>query len=259
MENKKKVALITGAGGYIGGECAVTLAKEGKTVAVCDINEAGIHATVERILALGGEAKGYLIDVTDPEDVDRVVAEVVRDFGRLDIAIHVAGGSARIAQREGKEVRYVDLYEQDPYVIDRVLQVNLYGAIWVSRAAARVMVKQGEGGRIVCFSSIIAQNGLAHCADYAAAKGGVISLVKALAKELGPHGITVNAVLPGLVRRPTDPDDEHYAKTNVLGRKCLGSEVADLVAFIVSEKAGFITGAEHIIDGGRRLSQRGSD
>ena len=129
----------------------------------------------------------------------------------------------------------------------------------MSRAAARVMVKQGEGGRIVCFSSIIAQNGLAHCADYAAAKGGVISLVKALAKELGPHGITVNAILPGLVHRPTDPDDEHYKTSNFLGRKCLGSEVADLVSFVVSEKAGFITGAEHIIDGGRRLSQRGSD
>ena len=114
------------------------------------------------------------IDVTDPKDVDRVVSEIVKDFGRLDISIHVAGGSARIA---GAGTKYVDLWEQDPYVIDRVLQVNLYGAIWVSRAAARVMVSQGEGGRIVCFSSIIAQNGLAHCADYAAAKGGVISLV----------------------------------------------------------------------------------
>lgn len=253
---KRQVALITGAGGYIGGECAVTLAREGKTVAVCDINEAGIAATVARIKEFGGEAKGYLIDVTDPTDVDRVVSEVVRDFGRLDISIHVAGGSARIA---GKDVKYVDLHEQDSSVIDRVLQVNLYGAIWVSRAAARVMVKQGEGGRIVCFSSIIAQNGLAHCADYAAAKGGVISLVKALAKELGPHGITVNAILPGLVHRPTDPDDEHYKTSNFLGRKCLGSEVADLVSFVVSEKAGFITGAEHIIDGGRRLSQRGTD
>lgn len=255
MENKK-IALITGAGGYIGGECAVTLAKEGKAVAVCDINEAGIAATVERIKALGGEAKGYLIDVTDPKDVDRVVNEVVKDFGRLDIAIHVAGGSARIA---GKDAKYVDLHEQEEYVIDRVLQVNLYGAIWVSRAAARVMVKQGEGGRIVCFSSIIAQNGLAHCSDYAAAKGGVVSLVKSLAKELGPHGITVNAVLPGLVQRPTDPESERFLTTNVLGRKCLGSEVADLVAFVVSEKAGFITGQEHIIDGGRRLAMKGSD
>ena len=253
---KKQVALITGAGGYIGGECAVTLAKEGKVIAVCDISEAGIAATVERIKEFGGDAKGYLIDVTSPSDVDRVVNEVVKDFGRLDIAIHVAGGSARIA---GKDVKYLDLWEQEEYVIDRVLQVNLYGAIWVSRAAARVMVAQGEGGRIVCFSSIIAQNGLAHCSDYAAAKGGVVSLVKSLAKELGPHGITVNAVLPGLVQRPTDPDSENYTKTNVLGRKCLGSEVADLVSFVVSEKAGFITGQEHIIDGGRRLAMKGSD
>jgi 3-oxoacyl-[acyl-carrier protein] reductase len=253
---QKKIVLITGAGGYIGGECAVTLAREGKKIAVCDINEAAIAMTVARIEEFGGEAKGYVIDVTDPKDVDRVVAEVVKDFGRLDIAIHVAGGSARIA---GKDAKYVDLHEQEEYVIDRVLQVNLYGAIWVSRAAARVMVHQGEGGRIVCFSSIIAQNGLAHCSDYAAAKGGVVSLVKSLAKELGPHGITVNAILPGLVQRPTDPESERFMTTNVLGRKCLGSEVADLVSFVVSDKAAFITGQEHIIDGGRRLAMKGSD
>ena len=256
MENKKKVALITGAGGYIGGECAVTLAREGKKIAVCDINEAAIAMTVARIEEFGGEAKGYVIDVTDPKDVDRVVAEVVKDFGRLDISIHVAGGSARIA---GKDVKYLPLHEQDEYVIDRVLQVNLYGAIWVSRAAARVMIEQGEGGRIVCFSSIIAQNGFATASDYAAAKGGVVSLVKSMAKELGLHGITVNAILPGLVRRPTDPDSDHYARSNFLGRKCLGSEVADLVSFVVSEKASFITGQEHVIDGGRRLAMRGSD
>ena len=83
--------------------------------------------------------------------------------------------------------------------------------------------------------------------------------MKSMAKELGPHGITVNAILPGLVQRPTDPDSERYAQTNVLGRKCLGSEVADLVSFVVSEKAAFITGQEHIIDGGRRLAMKGSD
>ena len=255
MDNKK-VALITGAGGYIGGECAVTLAREGKAVAVCDINEAGINATLERIRTLGGEAKGYLIDVTDYKDVDRVVCEVVRDFGRLDISIHVAGGSARIA---GKDAKYLPLAEQDPAVIDRVLQVNLYGALWVSRAAARVMAEQGEGGRILNFSSLVAFNGLRLCVDYAASKGGVISMTKALAKELGAHGITANSVAPGVVERPDVPETEYTFKSNFLGKKCLASDVAALVSFLASEKAGFITGQTYIIDGGRGLAMKGSD
>jgi NAD(P)-dependent dehydrogenase (short-subunit alcohol dehydrogenase family) len=253
---KRQVALITGAGGYIGGECAVTLAREGKKIAVCDINEAGIAATVARIKEFGGEAKGYLIDVTDPADVDRVVSEVVRDFGRLDISIHVAGGSARIA---GKDAKYLPLIEQDPAVIDHVLQVNLYGAFWVSRAAGKVMVAQGEGGRIINFSSIIAFNGFPSCTDYAAAKGGVVSMTKALAKEMGAHGITVNSVAPGLVHRPNEPDSDHYVKSNFLGKKCLGEDVANLVSFLTSEKAGFITGQTYIIDGGRSLAMKGND
>ena len=204
---QKKVALITGAGGYIGGECAVTLAREGKRIAVCDINEAGIATTVARIAEFGGEAKGYVIDVTDPKDVDRVVSEVVKDFGRLDISIHVAGGSARIA---GKQAQYVPLVEQEDYVIDRVLKVNLYGAFWVSRAAARVMIKQGEGGKIINFASAVALNGLKTCCDYAASKGGVMSLTKALAKELGPYKINVNSVAPGIVQRPGENDESPY-------------------------------------------------
>lgn len=256
MENKKKVALITGAGGYIGGECAVMLAAEGYEIAVIDVNEAGIEKTLQRIEKIGGKAKGYTVDVTDYKDVDRMVDEIVKDFGRLDASIHVAGGSARIA---GKDTKYLPLIEQDPAVINHVLQVNLYGAFWVSRAAARVMVNQGEGGRIINFSSLIAFNGFANCTDYAAAKGGVVSMTKALAKELGAHNITVNSVAPGLVHRPTDPDSDHYAKTNFLGRKCLGEEVANLVSFLASDKAGFITGQTYIIDGGRGLAMKGSD
>ncbi len=256
MENTKRVALITGAGGYIGGECAVTLAKEGCAVAVCDINEAAVKKTVDRIEALGGSAKGYLMDVTDSKDVDRAVEQIVKDFGRLDISVHVAGGSARIA---GPEAIYRPLIDQEDYVIDKVLKINLYGAFWVSRAAARVMVKQGEGGRILNFASLVAFNGLRCCADYAASKGGVISMTKALAKELGEYGITVNAVAPGVVQRPDVPETEYTFKSNFLGKKCLASDVANLVEFLSSEKARFITGQTYVIDGGRGLAMKGSD
>lgn len=250
-----KVAFITGAGGYIGGETALTLARSGVSVAVCDINEETVNNTVDRIVEIGGTAKGYVFDVTDSKDVDRVVDEIVSDYGRLDIMVHIAGGSARIAG--GK---YVPLVEQEDYVIDRVLKVNLYGAFWASRAAARIMIKQGEGGKIINFSSAVGFNGLVGCSGYAASKGGVISLTKSLAKELGPHKINVNSVAPGVVMRPEENGgDDRALNTNLLGEKCYASDIANLVEFLVSDKAKFITGQTYIIDGGRTLSMKGTD
>lgn len=257
----KKVAFITGAGGYIGSETALTLAKNGISVAVCDINGETVDRTVDRILEIGGTAKGYVFDVTDSKDVDRVVDEIVNDFGRLDIMVHIAGGSSRIA---GPNAKYVHLVEQEDYVIDRVLKVNLYGALWVSRAAARVMIKQGEGGKIINFSSAVGLNGLKGACEYAASKGGVISLTKALAKELGPHKINVISVAPGVVCRSdidtTTEYGKHYAyETNLFGESCTAQDIADLVEFLVSDKAKFITGQTYVIDGGRSLSMKGTD
>ena len=257
MKNIERTAIITGAGGYIGGETAVTLAKQGIKIAVCDINSETIEKTVKRIEDIGGCAKGYIMDVTDSKNVDEVISNIVNDFGRIDISIHIAGGSARIA---GKDARYVPLVEQEDYVIDRVLKVNLYGAFWVSRAAARVMIKQGDGGKIINFSSAVGLNGLACCCDYAASKGGVIALTKSLAKELGQYKINVNSVAPGVVMRPEEQGgDERALKTNVLGEKCLASDVANLVEFMVSDKSDFITGQTYVIDGGRSLSMKGTD
>ena len=253
----KKVAFITGAGGYIGSEVALTLAKSGVSVAVCDINEESVKRTVDRITDLGGVAKGYAFDVTDSQDVDRVVGEIVRDLGRLDIMVHVAGGSARIA---GKDAKFVPLVSQEDYVIDRVIKVNLYGAIWASRAAARVMIKQGEGGRIINFSSAVGLNGLKCCADYAASKGGVMSLTRSLAKELGEYKITVNSVAPGVVCRPEENvSHERMYGTNILGEKCTAEDIANLVEFLASDKARFITGQTYVCDGGRTLSMKGTD
>ena len=252
-----KVAFITGAGGYIGGETAVTLAKQGIKIAVCDINPETIKKTVERIEKIGGTAKGYVFDVTDSKDVDRVVDEIVKDFGRLDIMVHIAGGSARIA---GKDAKYLPLVEQEDYVIDRVLKINLYGAFWASRAAARIMIKQGEGGKIINFSSAVGLNGLVGCCDYAASKGGVISLTKSLAKELGPYKINVNSVAPGIVMRPEEKGgDERALNTNLLGEKCTATDIANLVEFLVSDKSRFITGQTYVCDGGRTLSMKGTD
>ena len=252
-----KTAFITGAGGYIGSETAISLAKQGINIAVCDVNEEAIEKTVSKIKELSGNAIGYVADVTDSKSIDDAVNKAYNDFGSLDIMVHVAGGSARIA---GKDARYVPLVEQEDYVIDRVIKTNLYGAFWVSRAAARIMIKQGKGGKIVNFSSAVGINGLVGCCDYAASKGGVMSLTKALAKELGPYKINVNSVAPGIVMRPEENGGSDRAlKTNLLGEKCEASDIANLVEFLVSDKARFITGQTYVCDGGRTLSMKGTD
>lgn len=251
----EKTAFITGAGGYIGTQTAITLAREGINIAVCDISEKSVRSTVDKVNAMGGNAKGYVSDVTDSTAIEYAVRKAAADFGGLDIMIHIAGGSARIAG--GK---YVPLVEQDENVIDRVLKVNLYGALWTNRAAAKIMIKQGRGGKIINFASAVGINGLSTCCDYAASKGGVMSLTKSLAKELGPYKINVNAVAPGVVMRPEEGNDDYRAtKTNLLGEKCTAEDIANLVAFLASDKARFITGQTYVCDGGRTLSMKGTD
>lgn len=256
----KKVAFITGGAGFIGTATAITLAKAGIAVAVGDINREAVDKVVNQIRENGGEAIGLVYDVANSAEVNEAVDETVKAFGRLDIMVHVAGGSARLAG-EGK---YAHLVDQTDEVIDKVLKVNLYGAFYASRAAARVMVEQGEGGRIINFASTVGINGLAGAVDYAASKGGIMSFTKALAKELGPHKITVNAIAPGVVCRPevdtTTPDGHHYAyETNFLGEKCTAEDIAYMVEYLASDKARMITGQTYVIDGGRALSMKGSD
>ena len=250
-----KTAFITGAGGYIGSQTAVTLAEKGINIAVCDINEETVERTVELVRRKGGSARAHIADVTDSKNIEAAMQNAADDFGSLDIMVHIAGGSARIAG--GK---YVPLTEQEDYVIDRVLKVNLYGAFWASRAAARIMIKQGRGGKIVNFASAVGFNGLECCCDYAASKGGIMSLTKSLSKELGRYKINVNAVAPGVVMRPEeDGGSDRALKTNVLGEKCTAEDIANLVDFLVSDKARFITGQTYLCDGGRTLSMKGSD
>jgi len=251
-----KTAIITGAGGYIGSATAKELASQGINIAVCDINEATLQKTVDAIIEAGGSAKGYVIDVTNSADVDRVVNEVKNDFGTVDISIHIAGGSARIA---GDKASYGHVTEKTDECFDIVMKVNLYGAFYLSRAAARIMKEQGTGGKIINFSSIVGLNGLKGSCDYAAAKAGVMGLTKVMAKELSPFGINVNSVAPGVVARPEATDPHYIYETNLLGQKCEATDIADLVSFLVSDKAKFITGQTYIIDGGRSLSMKGSD
>ena len=256
FELNGKTAIVTGAGGYIGSEVAVTLAKQGAKVAVCDLNEQAIENTLARIREIGGEAKGYLLDVTDSQSVNQTVDSVCKDFGGVDISVHVAGGSARLAGAN----RYARIVDQADEVIDKVLKVNLYGAIYLARASGKKMIEQGRGGRIISFSSAVGLNGLAYCGEYGASKGGVVAFTKTLAKEVGEYGITANSVCPGVVMRPEETGGDGRALgTNFLKRKCLASDVAGFVAYLVSPEAGFVTGQNCVIDGGRTLAMKGTD
>ena len=255
MRFENKVAFITGGGGYIGGETAYMFAKEGASVAICDVNEQALMDKLDRIKTLGVKAKGYLIDVTDSESVNDVVATVIKDFGKIDISVHVAGGSARIA---GPNV-FAHLIDQKDYVIDKVLKVNLYGAMYVARAVGKYMVTNGVKGRIISFSSVVGQNGLIGCSDYAAAKAGVSAFTKSFAKEVSPKGITANCVAPGIVQRPGEENNEYSKRTNFLGEICTAEDVGNVVLFLASDEARFITGQTYVIDGGRGLAMKGSD
>ncbi len=250
-----QTAFITGAGGYIGGTTARMLASEGAKVAVCDITKENCERTVSDIIAAGGTAIAVPADVTDSASVEAAVAKAVEAFGGLDIMVHVAGGSARADSKR--------LADQSDEVILRVLGVNLLGGIWASRAAARVMREHGRerGGRIINISSLVAFNGLRGSVDYAASKGGIIAMTKALAKEMGEYGVTVNSVAPGVVQRPgTGADDSDYAlKTNFLGKKCEATDIAETILFLCSDAARFVTGQTWVVDGGRGLGMKGSD
>ena len=173
----------------------------------------------------------------------------VAAFGRMDVLVHAAGGSARSAMKP--------LIEQTDEVIQSVLGVNLLGGIYASRAAAREMVRQGEGGRIVNISSVVALEGLRGCVEYAASKGGLIAMTRSLCKELAPCGITVNTVAPGIVQRPGETTDAVH--TNFLGIRCTAEDVAHVVLFLASDEARFVTGQTYAVDGGRSLAMKGTD
>ena len=257
MDNR--TAFITGAGGFIGSEVAKTLARSGIKVAVCDIDEEKIKATVDSITAEGGWAKGYLSDVSNSADIEGAMNKAAEDMGGLDIMVHVAGGSSRVAGPGNWKL----LVDQEDFVIEKVIAVNLFGAIYASRAAARIMIKQGRGGKIINFGSTVGVNGLRCSTEYAASKGGVMSFTKALAKELGEHKINVNCVAPGVVCRHADDETDWTRQysygTNFLGEKCVPEDVANLVEFLASPKSNFITGQTYIIDGGRSLAMKGTE
>lgn len=243
----KPVALVTGARRGIGRVIALRLARHGP-VALNDVAEG--RGELDRVAAeiqdMGGTAVVAPADVTDSGDVDRMVRMVVGELGRLDVLVNNAG-----ITRDGLLLRMTDDQWRS------VVEVNLTGAFVCSRAAAKVMLRQ-RSGRIINMTSVVGIMGNAGQANYAASKAGLIGLTKAMARELAPRGITVNAIAPGFIVSPMTDALEEAARERLasqipLGRLGTAEDVAAAVEFLASDAAAYVTGQVLPVDGGMHM------
>ncbi|HPW54774.1 MAG: 3-oxoacyl-[acyl-carrier-protein] reductase [Thermoanaerobaculaceae bacterium] len=238
-----KVALVTGAATGIGAACARALAREGATVACSSLPTDATQVVVDEIISAGGAARVYPLNVTDGEAAARVVEQVVAELG----GIHVLVNNAGITDDQL-------LIRMRPESWRRVLAVNLDGAFNVTQPVAKVMMKQREG-RVVSISSVVGLMGNAGQTNYAASKAGLVGFTKALAKELGSRGITVNAIAPGFIQTPmTDKLNEEQRKALLanLAIQRLGTpeDIANAVLFLVGPAGSYITGEVINVSGG---------
>ena len=239
-----RVAIVTGGSGAMGRAISTTLAAEGAKIVVHygthrDAAEAVAGAISER----GGVARCLQADLAVPAGAPQLVAAALDAFGRIDILVNNAGRTSIGPVLEMSEADW-----------DLELDVSLKGAFLASQAAARAMVAQGSGGRIVCLASTAAESARVGGASHCAAKAGVAMLVKVMALELAPHGITVNAVAPGLVpheaERTSSEYREAFRRMIPLGRLGRPGDVAQAIGFLVSDQAAFVNGAILPVDGG---------
>jgi NAD(P)-dependent dehydrogenase (short-subunit alcohol dehydrogenase family) len=268
-----KVALVTGACGErgIGRAIAVRLAREGADVVVNDVAArpyggdtggwGGLPAVVREIEALGRRALGVVADVADAEQVEAMVRQALERFGQIDILVNNAGS------RPGRDRVPVVELEEDAW--DEVQRVNVKGTFLCCRAVAREMIRRGQGGRIINLSSISGKRGVARFAAYCASKFAVIGFTQALALELAPHRIHVNALCPGIVETerydaiaaalaPEGVSAAAYreqmlqqgAQAIPLGRVARAEDVARMAAFLASSEAEYLTGLAIPVAGG---------
>jgi len=245
-----KVALVTGGASGIGQATAVVMAREGARVAVADRAEADAAATVALINAAGGQAIAIGSDVTREADVAAMVARTVSAFGRIDCAFNNAGISGRAVGPAGQRS-----HELSQEAFDTMLAVNVRGVFLCLKHEVTQMLAQGGGGAIVNTASIAGLIGLATSAHYVAAKHGVVGLTKSAAIEYAQDGIRVNCVNPGYVATPMTKDIIDERGQDILAkvpmrRFGVPGEIAEAVAWMCSDKASFMTGASHVIDGG---------
>ena len=247
MRLKDKVALVTGAGSGIGEAIARRFVAEGAKVAV-NFHLGGKHEEEGRLVAASLGANGMAAggDVTDRADTERTVAEIVQKFGRLDVLVNNAGMEINKP--------FLDVTDDE---WNKVITIDLYGPFVVSQIAARQMVKQGGGGKIVNVSSVHEDIPFVGYTAYCASKGGLRMMMRNLAMELAPHKINCNNIAPGAIATPINQKvlDDPEAKKNAIseipwGRFGKPEEVASVAVFLASDEAEYVTGSTYYVDGG---------
>lgn len=242
-----KIAVVTGAGNGIGRACAIAYAAEGAAVAAFDREADALGETVARITAAGARALPVTGDMTRAEEVTAAFEKTRRDLGPIDILLNNIGQTAR--------ENYSEFWEAKPETLQFVVNVSLMTTLMCSRQVVGEM-RARKSGKIVSISSDSAMNGDIGTVDYASAKAGVLGFTRALARELGPFGVNVNAVCPG----PTNtramqriPKDSYERARNAIpmGALCEPEDIANAVIFLSSDKARFITGQTLMVNGGR--------
>ena len=237
----KKVALVTGGSRGIGRACALELGKAGYDVVINYAGNAEAAAkTVEDIKALGVNAKAYKFDVSNKEEVDNAIAEIIEKYGRIDVLVNNAG-----ITRDDLFIRM----NEDKWTA--VINTNLNSAYYVSKPVVKLMMKQ-RSGSIVSTTSVVGLYGNPGQANYSAAKAGLVGFTKSLAKELGVRGIRVNAVAPGFIATDMTKDlgnTDEYMKMIPLKRMGQAEDIAKAVKFLAVD-ADYVTGQVLQVDGG---------
>src|SRR5215217_4552647 len=239
-----RTAIVTGGGAGIGEACAHALSSSGAAVLVVDMNDERAEGVAGSISEGGGTALPHVADVSNPGDVEAVVARAEEELGPLRIAVNNAGIGGT-SQPTGQ-------YDLDAW--RRVMSVNLDGVFYCMRAQIGPMSRAG-GGSIVNMSSVLGSVGIENSPAYVASKHGVVGLTKAAALEHAAEGVRINAVGPGFISTPLLEEKNlpaeaqaQIATLHALGRLGTSEEVANLVAFLASDEASFITGSYHLVD-----------